>query len=244
MNLKKTFFVTLFFLIIVPLSVFGQSVKITSKKVTYTRPNPTSDFKKTFTVTYPKVNSSHSKLAQKIEDAISFQKVLNFHLSDELGEYQWLEEASFDVAYNQKGILNIYLSMSGIGAHETFFGKYATVDLKNGNRVMAKDLFINLNGLVTKIRKLQKDEIAYSVEDIKKQTDFGDVDTTELFKYAKFQKIHLEEFSIATEGVTFHYSYSFPYIYRTIEPTGSFFLDWKSLKPFIRRKGLLGKFIH
>lgn len=243
-SMLKTLFLILIIFSFGLLPIFGQSVKISPKRIGYTRPNTNSAFKKTFTITYPKVSGTTPKLIKKIEDSISYEKVLSFNLQNERYQEQWLEEASFEVAFNQKGILNIYLSMSGIAAHETFFGKYATVDLKTGKRIMAKDVFINLNGLISEIKKLQKEEIAESITDIKNQTDFSDVDTDELFKYAKFQQIHLEEFSIGNEGITFHYSYSFPYIYRTIEPTGSFFLNWKSLKPFIRRNGLLGKFIH
>ena len=44
---------------------YGQSVVITSKKVTYTRPKPIEDYKKTFTINYPKVKASTPTLSKK-----------------------------------------------------------------------------------------------------------------------------------------------------------------------------------
>lgn len=241
--MKIPSFVFISFLLLLSLTVSGQSVKIVPKKVTYSRQKPTSDFKKTFTVTYPIVKGKSPKLAKKIEDSISYQKVMFFDIADEIGDSQWLEEAEYQVSYNKKGVLNIYLSFLGTGAFESYVSKSVVVDLKNGNRVVAKDVFTNLNGLVAKIKKIQKADIAESIKEIKKEKDYGDIDTNALFQYVDFKKVHLEDFSIDDNGVTFLYSYGFPRIYMMIEPSGNYFLNWKEIKPFIRRDGLLGKFI-
>lgn len=71
---------------------FAQSVVITPRKVTYTRPKPQMDFKKTFTVNYPKVKASTTALSRKIENSISFSKVLSLNIQQEKTEFQWLEE--------------------------------------------------------------------------------------------------------------------------------------------------------
>ena len=42
-------------------------VTITAKKVTYTRPKPIEDFKKKFTITYPKIKAATPALSKKIE---------------------------------------------------------------------------------------------------------------------------------------------------------------------------------
>lgn len=229
---------------ILSFEILGQSVKIIPKTVTYTRPKPSTDFRKTFTITYPIVSGISPKLAKKIEDSISYKKVLSFKVEDEMGDYQWLEEGTFEVGYNKKGVLSIYLSFSGTAAYPTYFGKNAVIDLKTGDRVTAKDVFVDQNSLVREIRKIQKAEINYSIKEIKAQSDFRDVDTDSLFKFAEFKKIHLEDFSVNDQGVTFSYSYSFPRIYMTIEPSGNYFLSWKEIKRFIKPVGLLGKFIH
>ena len=231
------------FLLVLSTTILGQSVKIVPKKVTYTRPNVTSSFKKTFTVTYPIVKGPSPALAKKIEESISYKKVMSLDIEDEINNSDWLQEAEFQVGYNQKGVLSIYLNFTGIGAHEQYFGKNVVVDLKTGRRVTAKDVFRNMNGLVAQIKKIQDDEIAESSKEIKTQKDFNDVNTDELFRYVDFKKIHLEDFSINEKGVSFQYDYGFPRLYMMIEPGGSYFLSWREIKPFIKRDGLLEKFI-
>lgn len=223
--------------------VFAQSVKITPRKVTYTRPKAKSDFKKNFVVNYPKVKGVSPKLAKKIEDSISYKKVLSFNLDDEINESDWLEEASFEVSYNNKGILCVYLSMEGTAAHTNFFGKPVTVDVKTGKQIGVNDVFTNQDKLVEKLSKFQQDEIKDSIKDIKSQPDFSSENTDELFKYAKFEKIHLKNFTVKEDGIIFHYDYGFPYILRMIEPTGDYFLTWRELKPFIKKGSLFAQFV-
>src|SRR5438477_11574427 len=87
----------------------AQSAVITSKKVTYTRPKPSDDGKKTFTIDYPKVKAATPALSRKIERSISY----GINLKEELNDVEWLYEATYDVGYNQKGILSIALTIEG-----------------------------------------------------------------------------------------------------------------------------------
>ncbi len=235
-----TFQIILLFL---SLSNFGQSVVITPRKVTYTRPNTNSQFKEKFTVTYPKVSGTSTKLVKKIEDSISFRKVLSFNLKDERFNNNWLEAADYSVSYNQNWILSIYLSMEGTAAYPTFFGKSAVVDLKTGNRLTVQNVFTNLSKLIGLIREIQKAEIEDSIKEIKSNPDFKDTDVAELFKFAEFKRIHLEDFSVSKDGISFHYNYSFPRYYLPIEPGGNYLLSWKELKPFIRKGSLFAQFV-
>lgn len=234
--------------LVVLLTIFAsapsaQSLRIASKKVTYTRPKPSSDFKKTFTVNYPKVSGVRGNLAKKLAYSISYQKVLNFRVADELGEYQWLEEADFSVGYNKKGVLSIYLSMTGTAAHQTTVGKNIVVDLKTGKQVKPAGVFTNLSGLVAKLKEIQNQDIREGIKIIKADPDYSNENTVELFKFADFKILNLDGFSVNDDGVSFVYDYGFPYILRTIEPGGNYFLSWREIKPFIKRPGLLGKFV-
>ncbi|MBX7169934.1 MAG: DUF4163 domain-containing protein [Pyrinomonadaceae bacterium] len=241
--MEKALFTLQIILFSLSLSVLGQSVVITPKKVTYTRPNTNSQFKETFTVTYPKISGTSTKLIKKIEDSISFKKVLSFNLQNERFENNWLEVADYTVSYNQNWILSIYLSMEGTAAYPTFFGKSAVVDLKTGNRVTIQNVLTNLSKLVSTIRKIQKAEIEDSIKEIKSNPDFKDTDVAELFKFAEFKRIHLEDFSVQKDGIAFHYNYSFPRYYLPIEPGGNYLLSWKELKPFIRKGSLFAQFV-
>ncbi|MEK7725521.1 MAG: hypothetical protein AAB336_14305 [Acidobacteriota bacterium] len=211
--------------------------------VTYTRPKVISSFKKNFTITYPIVSGISPILAKKIEASISYKKVMLLDIEDEINNSDWLQEAEYQVGYNRRGVLNIYLSFTGIGAYEQYHGKNVVVDLKTGKRVTAKDVFTKLDGLVSKIKNIQKEEIAESIKEIKEQKDFGDVNTEDLFRYVDFKKIHLEDFSVGENGISFQYDYGFPRIYMMIEPGNNYFLSWKEIKPYIKRGGLLQKFI-
>lgn len=222
---------------------FAQSVVITSKKTPYTRRKPTSDFKKTFTVNYPKVKAANAVLSKKIETAINYENNKVFSLKEEMGEYQWLEEADFAVGYNKNGVLSINLFVTGTAAYPTSLNKNIVVDLNTGNKVRPIDVFTNLKGLVAKIKTIQKEEIKAGIEEIKKDPDTAGEDTAELFKYTDFKEINLEGFSINEEGVTFVYDYGFPHVIEALEPNGNYSLSWAEIKPYIKRTGLLRKFI-
>jgi len=222
---------------------FAQSVVITSKKVTYKRPKPEMDFKKTFMINYPKVKAANARLSKKIETTISYEKNLALNLKDELGEIQWLEEADYEVGYNQNGILSINLFVSGSGAYPSSSSKTIVVDLRTGNKVRYIDVFKNLNELITKIRTMQKEEIKEAIKVIKEDPDYNDLDTDELFQNKDFKLAYFEGFSLDDQGVTFGYNYGFRHAIRALQPDGTYFFSWAQLKPFIKPAGLLGRFI-
>lgn len=235
----------LFLLIILAFSAvsFAQSVKITSQKVTYKRPKPIADFKKTFTVNYPKVKAATTSLSKKIENTISYAKVLSLNLQEEKGEYQWLEAADYNVVYNKNGILSIYLSMEGTAAYPSSVGKTVVVNLKTGNQVKPADIFTNLAGLAAEIKKSQQAEIKQAKEDYKKDSETADFNASEYFDTADFKVENLEGFSVSADGVTFIYDYGFPHVIQALQPSGNYLLTWAELKPYIKKTGLLGQFV-
>jgi hypothetical protein len=160
-----------------------------------------------------------------------------------MNDAQWLEEATYDVNYNKNGILDITLTTSGTAAYSSEFSKTVVVDLKTGNRVAPRDVFTNLPALAAKVRKAQQAEIKKAAEEIKKDPDNADFDPNEFFGDAKFTVKELADFSVNEKGVTFIYDYGFPHLAITLQPEGRFFYTWAELKPFIRRGGLLARFI-
>lgn len=222
---------------------FAQSAVITSKKITYKRLKPLMDFKKTFTVNYPKVKAANAVLSKKIETAISYEKNFEFSLKEEMGEIQWLEEADYTVGYNKNGVLSINLFITGSGAYPSSSNKNVVVDLKTGNNVRTANVFTNLNGLVAKIRTMQKEEIKEAIKVIKEDPDYKDENTDELFQNKDFKIADLEGFSLDDKGVIFKYDYGFPHVIQALQPDGTYFFSWAQLKPFIKPAGLLGRFI-
>ena len=222
---------------------FAQSVVITSKKTTYTRRKPIADFKKTFTINYPKVKASTAALSRKIEAALGYEKNFGFTLKEEMSEIQWLEEAVYEVGYNKNGILSVNLTISGSGAYPDSSGKTVVVDLKTGNKVLASNVFTNINGLIGKLKELQQAEIKQGIEEIKKEPDLAGENPEDLFKESDLKAANLEGFAVDEKGVTFTYDYGFPHAIQALELDGKYFLSWAELKPYIKRTGLLGRFV-
>src|SRR5262249_32133030 len=85
----------------------AQSVKITSKEITYKRTGQdVPDYKKTFTVKYPKVSGP---AGPKIEAILNYEKAFDFKLQEEIKETYWLESADYTVNYNNYNILDVTL---------------------------------------------------------------------------------------------------------------------------------------
>jgi hypothetical protein len=236
----KILFLTVF-VSIAAAAVPAQSVVITGKKVTYTRRKPQSEYKKTFTINYPKVKAATPALSRKIEAAISYHSILGLNLQEELTTAQWLDEADYEVVYNDKGLLCIDLSMSGSAAYPDGVTKTAVVDIKKGTLVKTSDVFTDLPGLAAMVRKAQKKEIEEAVAEIKKTPEFKDEDPAVLFKEADFRRKDLEGYSVNDKGVTFKYDYEFVHVIQALQPEGKFFFTWEQLRPFLVPGGLLAK---
>ncbi len=216
----------------------AQTVTVTPRKVTYKRPKPQEDFKKTFTITYPKVRAATPALSAKIERSLSYESVLGLRLNDELTKYQWLEEADFEVKYNKNGILCLDESMDGSAAYPDGTSKIVCVDTRTGVRARPADLFTNLVGLTAMVRRAQETEKRTAIPQIKKETP--EVDQPELlFGDKHFTSKDLDGFEVSDKGVTFHYDYDFPHVAEGIQPEGNFFYTWAQLRPYIKKGGLL-----
>jgi hypothetical protein len=239
--MKRNLFLFILLLSFAP-AAFAQTVVITPKKTVYRRPKPLMDFKKSFTVIRPRVKGLSAALNKKVETAISYEKVANFNLKEELTEIQWLEEASYEVNYNKNGILDVTIWLSGAGAYPSVYQKTVVVNLKTGAPIRPPDVFTNLGRLAATVKETQQEEIKTATEEYKKDPETADFDAAEYFRDADFTIKNLNEFSVSDKGVTFIYNYGFPHVVLALEPDGRFFYSWAELKPFIRRGGLLARF--
>jgi len=225
-------------------SVFAQSVTVTGKEVTFRRPMPKADYKRSFTINYPKVKAANAALAKQIEKTLAYEKVFDFSIKDELKDSQWLNSADFAVGYNKHGILCVTLTIEGIGAYPSSSSKIIAVNLQNGRRLLPSDLFADLMGLKEQVIRLQKKEIANSIAEIKKDPEARDTNPDTLFKDSvEYTKLTLDEFAISDRGVTFTHDYGFPHALLALQPSGEYFLPWSKLQPYIKRGGLLGRFV-
>lgn len=224
------------------LSLVGQ-VTITAKKVVYTRPKPIAGFKKSFTITYPKVKAATLALSRKIEAALSYEKLFDFKLQEELTEIQWLEDATYDVHYNANGVLSVSLTIEGSGAYSSVATRRIVVNASTGKRVQPVDVFLNTEELLAALVRMKDTEVQKAKEELKSDPDTKNEDFSGFFNDAEtYHKVSLSEFEINENGVTFHHNYGFPNVAKAIQPPGEFFMTWQDLKPFIRLDGLLASF--
>ena len=228
---------------ILTVSTQAQSVVITPQEKTYTRPKPIADFKKSFTVTYPKIKAATPALSRKIESAISYERNLGLNVKEEMAEVQWLEEAGFTDVYNSRGLLCVELFMSGSGAYPSGSTKTVVVNLKTGNRVKASDAFSNRGELAARVKAMLKAEIEARIKELKDDPEFREDDPASLFQDKDFTTADLEEFSVDDKGVTFIYEYSFPHVIKAVEPDGRFHFSWRQISAFIRRDGPFAQFV-
>lgn len=217
----------------------AQSVKITTQKQTYKRTGAdVPEFKKSFTVNYPKVAGANGK---KIEAILSYEKAFDFTFQAEIKEMYWLESADYTVNYNNHNILDVTLFIEGSGAYPDGSSKYLVINSKTGIRVKPSDVFTNLNGLAAMGRKAQQAEIKEEIARLKKEEP--DFDPKEYLNDAKFTAENLWAFTVSEKGLTFHYNYGFPHAIQALEPSGEYFYKWSELKPFIKQNGLFGVFV-
>ncbi len=241
MKIKLAF--ALFAIFVFSAFCFSQSVTITPKKVTYIRPKPSADFKKKFTVTYPKVKAATPALSKKIEQTISYEKINGLNIQEEKTEIQWLEEASYEVNYNDKGVLAITLSVSGSGAYPSTYNKTVVIDLKAGNRITPQSAFTNIQKLTAKIKTAQKAEAKKTIEELKRDPENKDFDSYDLFENAEYTAENVADFAVDDKGITFIFDYGFPHVIQALQPDGRYFFSWTEIKPFIKRDGLLAQFV-
>ena len=231
-------------IVVVCPGAFAQSVVVTGKKVVYKRLKPISPEKRTFWINHPRVRASTPALSRKIQTAISFEKVIPLNVKEEINDIQWLEEADFTVDYNNNGLLTVTLSIYGSGAYPSSSNTTVVVDTKTGSRIEAKDIFIDLGGLAATIKKIQEKEIAEAIAEIRNDPNAGESDPESLFENANFTAADIKEFSVGNKGVTFMYEYGFPHVIQALQPSGTYFLPWGELKPFIKPDGLLTRIAH
>lgn len=234
-------------LIILSISIgaFSQTLGITPKKIVYQRKQADlPDYKKSFTITYPKISGVRAALAKKIEASLSYEKTFEFKLKDEIETDTGLDDASFEVLYNKFGILNVLLMEEVSGAYPSDYSKSVVINAKTGAPISAADFFLNLDELAAQVKRAQQTEIKAAIAELRKESGEEDAKMIEeRLAETDFTRDNLNHFSVSDQGITFKYDYEFPHVMRALAPVGEFFFSWEQLKPYIRREGLLGRFI-
>ncbi|WP_404787584.1 hypothetical protein [Altericista sp. CCNU0014] len=184
---------------------------------------------------------TNATVLQKVQTAISLKQVVGQSLAEMKQEYkenQWLTEVAYAVNYNRNNLLDLTYAISGVGAYPSSFEKHVAVNLKTGQRVRAKDLFKaeGLGAIAQTVDRMMQREIQQKIAEVKQQEPDLGIDR---FANHRFQPKNLEDFTLGTTGVTFHYNFEFPHVIKAIEPSGSYLLPYTQLIRYIRQDGVL-----
>ncbi len=231
---------------------FSQTVTITPKKTVYTRKGKVSfKEKRTFTITYPRVSGTIPVATmKKLENTISYWRVFESSLKENLTEYDWLSEAYYKVNYNKNGILDIALTQEGASAYPDSKTVNLVINLKTGEQIKSADVFkaetmLGLAMMVNKKLKLETAEIIKLIDkgDFSENDKEADDSLKEQLNGLEFTAESFNEFSVSDKGATILYDAGFPHVIQAAQPDGRYFFTWAELKPFVKPDGLLGKFI-
>ncbi len=73
--MNRKFLSAVFYICVFSFAAFAESVVVTPRKITYKRPKPFSEYKKSFVIVRPKVKGISLTAAKKIETTISYEKI-------------------------------------------------------------------------------------------------------------------------------------------------------------------------
>jgi len=231
--------------------VSAQTIVITPKKIVYTRKlKDIEPERKTFEVRYPVVSGAITPTAKKnLNDSISYWRVFETSLKQSMTE-TYLLSLDYAVNYNKKGILDISLTSETMGAYPDTHTVNLVIDEATGKTIGFNDAFAANSR--TKLAKMVDVKLAAEKKEIIKSIDadresFSDAEGRDSAKQSvnnlKFTSGNFNEFSVNDKGVTILYDAGFPHVIQALQPDGQYFFTWAQIKPFVRRDGLLARFI-
>lgn len=249
--MKIKLLLPLFLLIVFSSNAFAQSVIVKPKKVVYTRKGKDiPKEKRTFEITYPVVGGAVSAPVRKtLENSVSYWRVFETSLKESMQE-TWLENAFYKINYNKKAILDVSLTQEGAGAYPDSHTVDLIIDLQTGKPIKFNDAFKaataeSLASLVNKKLVVEKANIIRRI-DADKSGDESAEDKASIKQQVndlQFTTENFNEFSVGDKGATIIYDAGFPHVIQALQPDGRYFFSWAQLKPFIRRDGLLARFV-
>lgn len=161
-----------------------------------------------------------------------------------LNEYRddaWLEEFSYKVYYNLRGILDIAYTQSGSGAYPDQETKHFVVDLNTGRVIKASEIFVS--DQLKKLADLVDAQLQAEIQQILLETGEEGKSAYDSRDKLKFEIKDLENFSVRPTGITFLFDAGFPHVIQALQPQGEYFVSYDQLKSYLRHEGQLGQFI-
>lgn len=202
--------------------------------------------RKTAVIVLPTVSGlSDPVVLARVRSQLEIKKAFNSTLQ-EYREDTWLSDLGYKVNYNADYLLDITFTQDGLGAYPDTHEHHILINLRNGARVRAADVFeaTKIDALVElvnrelqrELQKLLSENIAGLQHDDERQV------LRDAYGHLNFDRLNLDEFSVSKTGVTFLFDAAFPHVMKALEPQGRYFFSYKTLNDYIRRDGPLGRF--
>ncbi|MEA2205303.1 MAG: hypothetical protein QOE77_2079 [Blastocatellia bacterium] len=226
----------------------GSRVNITSRRIVLRRNGDiakTFPHRKTAVITYPIISGpGDPTVLRRLRAAIEFKNIFDYSLAEYRAD-AWLSEFSYVLNYNNNYLLDLTFTQSGVGAYPDEHTKHFLFNLKDGSIVKAADVFEadRLAALTAEVnRKLQR-ELKQIAADNAEGTTAEDRDMiAQAHEALKFEAADLDNFSVSSKGVTFLYDAGLPHVIQALAPAGKYFFRYATLRSYIKREGLLGRF--
>ncbi len=202
--------------------------------------------RKTAVIVLPVVSGiKDPAVRDRIRAAFDLKNIFDSSL-DDYRQDTWLSDFGYKVNYNADHLLDITFTQDGLSAYPDTQHKHMLISLRDGNPVKAADVFdaTKLDALAELVNRELQREIAKLKEE--NLADVREADErqgiTDAYESLKFERQHLDEFSVSKTGITFLYDAGFPHVIKALEPQGRYFFSYRALNDFMRHDGPLAKF--
>ncbi|HEV2704900.1 MAG TPA: hypothetical protein VGV59_03190 [Pyrinomonadaceae bacterium] len=204
--------------------------------------------RRTAVVNYPFVKSFPDRaVLHKLRAMLLVQNIFETSLA-QYRQDAWLTEFDYVVNYNKHHILDISFYQSGVGAYPDTHTRHFAISLKTGEMLRARDVFRaeTLETLAGLVNARLRAEVKQISDEISRDTDI-DADAKDAVKETlselRFTVENLDEFMVDERGVTFMFDAGFPHVIEALEPEGDYLFSYAQLAPYIKRDGLLQRFV-
>jgi hypothetical protein len=201
--------------------------------------------KKRATITLPVVSGlKDARVLRRVQAILQIKNVFDSTIA-EYRDDAWLEELTYEVNYNKNSIFDITFSETGTGAYPDDHSRHFVINLRNGRVFKVSDVFVvdKFGALAALVDAQLQDELKeIARESAKDLPEYKEI--VESQGELKFVAKNLDDFSVSAKGITFLFDAGYPHVIRAFEPGGQYFVSYEELKPYIKRDGALGQFLH
>jgi hypothetical protein len=152
-----------------------------------------------------------------------------------------LVNSQYVVNYNQSSILSITVLSEWVAAYSSHSSKFINIHTLSGDPIKIEHILkpSALGEVAALADKILQERIAQAKQEASGTDEAEWVE--ELLAGKKFEKAHLQQFTIHDNGLSFYYPFNFPHAALALEPEGAIGFTFEQLATFVDPNGLLAK---